>query len=262
MPKRLVLPVCALLLLTAAHAGGGPTFHWERIRVLHALPSQVFARLGLTHITKRGYTRDGAKKTDPDPTFPPGVLDVVPMDEDKLLLARGTDNGLTQLRQRVLAADIAAQRWHLTVTLTRPGGEDILAAQDVASAATDAPTVIALSVNGEMLNYQLRVHVNPDGELSVACQSGVPLPPAPAEMPGPNAPAVFTPTLAWATPDSKSVKPGETVVFEDREADRKAARAKVGRAPNGSSGNFAVRVTIAAVPLPAAPAPPEHAPAL
>ncbi len=68
-------------------------------------PTAVFARLGLTHSTKNGYTRDG-KRGVPDPTFPPGLTDVVPSDAEHLLLVRGTTGGLSLFRSRVAAADV------------------------------------------------------------------------------------------------------------------------------------------------------------
>ena len=71
--------------------------HWEKIHVYPPRALGRLRRLGLTHSTKNGYTRDG-KQGVPDPTFPPGLTDVVPYDADKLLLVRGTTGGLSLFR--------------------------------------------------------------------------------------------------------------------------------------------------------------------
>ena len=88
--------------------------HWGRILVTSAAPSKVFATLGLTHMTRHGYTRDGQRKGKPDPGFPPGLTDVVPFDADHVFLARGTAQGLAAFRARVDAA--AAQLAALPAT--------------------------------------------------------------------------------------------------------------------------------------------------
>ena len=64
-----LLPVALILVGAAsAQARSSNGLHWERIHTHNAAPSVVFAKLGLTHSTKNGYTRDG-KQGVPDPTF-------------------------------------------------------------------------------------------------------------------------------------------------------------------------------------------------
>ena len=90
---KIALSCLALGLAGRARVRPQPNgFHWERLHVAHAEPTEVFARLGLTHITRLGYTR--GQKKDPDPTFPPGLTDVVPYDAGHTLLVRGTAAGV------------------------------------------------------------------------------------------------------------------------------------------------------------------------
>ncbi len=243
--------LCLLACLPCAHAARA-AYRWERIAVTRVLPSQVFNRLGLTHLTRRGYTRDGAKKGDPDPTFPDGLTDVVPSDTERVLLVRGTPEGLTQFRARVdaMQTQIAGERWHVTAQLVRPdaAGDAPLGEPVSVEAPDDAPLLLALGPADVLRSYQLRVHVEAGGALSVSCQTGI-------TLPAPVAP-VWTPSAVWLPGASRPVLPGTLVLFEDTAAARRLARQKMGLPPEPTAEDYAVRVTVTpVVPVAAASSP-------
>lgn len=241
-----------------------PEFHWEKMTVTLTPPSQVFARLGMTHFTRLGYTRDGHKKTDPDPTFPLGLTDVVPQDKERILLVRGTDEGLAQFRVRVnaMAEQIVTERWHLILELlpVREETHDlgVPVEQDLPS---ERPTSVALGEISGLHIYQFNVHVNPNGTLTVACRVGLPLPAPPAAGNAPLAggPAVLLPMLVWTDATVKTTPPGGTLLFDDLAAGRRALRRRVGLhdEPPASDGDqdYRVRVTVSAPPIPVTPSP-------
>lgn len=251
------------LLLEAGLAWGrrpAPTpYHWERINVTQVLPSQIFAKLGLTHSTRYGFTRDGHNKKTPDPTFPPGLTDVVPYDADHLLLVRGTTQGLTEFRARVQATEseiVATGRWHVTVDLMpeQAGGSPIglSVQQDVVS---DIPFLVTVGEAGNFHTYQLQLHSS-RGVQTVTCQSSLALPAATA------AHAVWTPTQVWTPVLMQTVPPTDTVIFSDLAADRQAARSRIGMSPEPNAQDYQVRLVVTApstpvvpVTLPAAPPP-------
>lgn len=266
MSKPFSVASMLLFLALLAHAparAGKPMFRWERMTVSQVAPSSVYARLGLTHNTRHGYTRDGFKKTDPDPDFPPGLTDVVPMDREHVLLVRGTDVGLAQFRARVAmtAEQMATEKWHLTLQLlTKEGGTPLGPAieQDLPD---DRPTALALGETTGLHIYSFVVHVKADGSLTVTCRSGLPLP-TPSGAAG-----VLAPTLVWTEVVSKATPPGGTVVFEDPALARQVLRRKVGLAPEIAGTDYQVRVTVAAPPgsafvmpqaVPQTPPPPEE----
>ena len=183
-----------------------------------------FARLGLTHITRHGYTR--GQKRDPDPTFPPGLTDVVPYDAGHTLLVRGTAQGVAEFRQRVAAADVAAPHWQLSLTLLRRDGEDyqVLAGHNQ-EVADDTPLAVAFDTTGQFPQYQVRVRVNHDGSLAVTFRTALSL------APPPGATTVLVPTQVWTPPLTKDVRVGDTLTFDDLAADRAAARQKLGQPP-------------------------------
>ncbi len=100
-----------------------------------------------------------------------------------------------------------------------------------------------------------RTHANTDGSLWVACRVSLPLPSPP--VPSPDAPAsaaVFVPDRVWTDPDSRKVRPGETIVFTDFAVNRQAASRKLGATGTDTSDDYTLRVTL--TPMPAAAAPP------
>lgn len=253
----------SLLLLTVpltTIAARPPGAHWERLPITRALPSQVFARLGIGHITRRGYTRDGAKKTDPDPTFPLGLTDVVPLDAEHLLLVRGTDAGLAAFKVQVAEAQIqmTTVRWHVAAQLVQaqngtPISVGLPAAQD---APDDAPVTLMLGAQGNF-PYQVRVLPNAQGLLKIVWQRGLPLSGAAA------APGVLSTDVAWSAAISRSITPGGTTTFDDLAADRVAARRALGLSSEMLGGDYGVRLTVTpivpsapALPVPLSPVPP------
>lgn len=251
-------------MLGMASWGAKPEFHWEKMTVTQTLPSQVFARLGLTHFTRLGYTRDGHKKTDPDPTFPAGLTDVVPQDKEHILLVRGTTEGLAQFRARVtaMAEQIVTERWHLKLELLpkREGATDLgdPVEQDLPS---ERPTSVALGEVRGLHIYQFNVHVNPNGTLTLACRVGLPLPAPPATGAAPEVgvPAVLVPTLVWTNAATKTIPLGGTAVFDDLASGRQALRRRVGLPdePTVTDGStdYQIRVTVTS-PVAAPEAPP------
>lgn len=225
-----------------AHARPAPV-HWERIHVYHLAPTVVFAKLGLTHSVKNGHTRDG-KHGIPDPTFPPGLTDVVPYDSAKLLIVRGTTGGLTLFRSRVAAADIPAQPLHLHAELTRRQGDGAVpfGTADQDEKGNSLPLQVSLGDGAAARIYQITTRPDPDGTFWVACRISLPLPPPPAAD-GP-APAVFVPIRVWTDPLSRKLRPGETAVFEDLASFRRAAGRKLGATGPDTADDYTLRVTL------------------
>lgn len=261
-PRRLcllLLTACAALLAAPVQARA-PALIWEKMHVFHALPSVVFARLGLTHSTRNGYTRDG-KRGIPDPGFPPGLTDVVPSDAERLLLVRGTAGGLSLFHSRVAAADVQIPSLHLNVQLTRredPEGTPPLE-QEMDNVQDSVPVQVALGEGEASWVYQIKTHANSDGSLWVACRVSLPLPPPPASgAEGPSPAAVFIPDRVWTDPASRKIRLGETAIFNDLAADRLAAsrKLKLGETVTNIGDNYTLRVTLtpekaAAMPDPA-----------
>ncbi len=135
----------------------------------------VFARLGLTHSTRNGHTRDG-KRGVPDPDFPPGLTDVVPVDAEQVLLARGTTGGLDLFRSRVAAADVQLPPLHLKAELTRSGdaeGTPPLTAGDGQRAGRRSPPRQSGRRRAARV-YQIKTHANADGSRGSPAASACP----------------------------------------------------------------------------------------
>lgn len=254
--QRLFLAATLTAICAAPAAARPAPFHWERIHVSHLLPSALFAKLGLTHITRNGDTRDG-KKGVPDPTFPPGLTDVVPYDADKLLLARGTAQGLSLFRLRVSAADVARLPLHLVASLTRHQGADDppvgVAEQD---GLTDGvPTELHVGDGDAARVYQIKVRANADGSYWVACRASLPLP-APPDASAPAIADVFVPDRIWTTPLSRKARLGEAVVFPDLASVREAAARKLAAPGPDTPDDYTLQVILTrqdAPPLEPAP---------
>lgn len=244
--QRLFLIAPAILLSTGAVIARPPALHWEKIHVYHLAPSVVFAKLGLTHSTKNGHTRDG-KHGVADPNFPPGLTDVVPSDLDKLLLARGTTGGLSLFRSRVAAADVPSLPLHLHAELTRrqEGEETPFGMLEVEGKGDGLPNQLSLGDADSARVYQITTRANADGTIWVACRISLPLPPPPtAPADGTAAPAsVFVPERVWTDPLSRKIRPGETAVFEDLASFRQAAGRKLGTTGTDTSDDYTLRVT-------------------
>ncbi len=240
-----ILPVFSSVLASPL-AARPPVVRWEKISVSHAAATVVFARLGLTHSTRNGHTRDG-KQGIADPNFPPGLTDVVPNDAERVLLARGTEGGLSLFRSRVAAADIAVPPVHLKAELLQRNGtqETLLGSQEI-EAVTDAqPYLLALGADGAKRVYQITTRLNPDGSFWIACRVSLPLPPgpaAPADAPAPS--AVFVPNEVWTDPLSRKVRPGEIAVFPDLATTRQAASRRLGVTGADAAGDYTLRVTL------------------
>ena len=241
--QRLFFVVFAVFFAVSAEARPTNGLHWERIHVYQIEPSVVFAKLGLTHSTKNGYTRDG-KQGVPDPTFPPGLTDVVPYDAEKLLLVRGTENGLNLFRVRVSAADRVIAPVHLHAELTRAGADAAaLGTQDAGNVADGVRTQVSLGEGSAARVYQITERANLDGTVWVACRVSLPLPDQSALAPtGP----VFIPERIWTDPMSRKVHLGETVQFDDIASVRQAAAKKLGAAGPDAADDYALRVTLTA----------------
>ncbi len=242
--QRLFL-TATLTALCAAPAFARPApFRWERIHVLHLLPSALFAKLGLTHITRNGDTRDG-KQGVPDPRFPPGLTDVVPYDADRLLLARGTAEGLYLFRLRVVAADVEPLPLHLTAALTRRAGTDDLpvGTAEQEGVGDGVPTELHVGDGGAARVYQIKVRANADGSYWVACRASLPLP-TPPDAASPALADVFVPDRIWTTPISRKVRAGEAATFPDLASTRRAEARKLTAVGADTPDDYTLRVTL------------------
>lgn len=244
---RTVVCCLAAVLLAApgfAHSTGG--FHWEKLHVYNTTPSEVFAKLGLTHITRHGYTR--GQKRDPDPSFPPGLTDVVPYDPGHTLLVRGTKTGVALFRERVLAADVPAPRWQAAFTLLRKDRDDDqyqTVAGENKEIVADTPLTVAFSSDGRYPECQVRVRVNRDGTLAVTCRAAHALTPQAAGA----STGVLVPTQVWTVSVTKDMRLGDTLTFDDTPATRRT----LGQAAQDVADDYQVQVQI--TPETAAPAP-------
>ena len=241
--QRLFLVVFVLLGTASVQARPTNGLHWERIRVYKIEPSVVFAKLGLTHSTKNGYTRDG-KQGVPDPTFPPGLTDVVPYDADKLLLVRGTPGGLQLFRARVSAADRLNPPVHLHAELASPGADGTpIGVQDIGGVGDGVRTQVSLGEGDAARVYQITQRANPDGTLWIACRVSLPLPDQSGLAPtGP----VFIPERIWTDPMSRKARLGETVQFDDLASVRQAAARRLGATGADAGEDYVLRVRLTA----------------
>ncbi len=240
LPALLALTLGFLNPPASAKPNGG--YLWEKIHVTQQLPTAIFARLGLTHSTRNGLTRDG-KKDVPDPTFPAGMTDIVPYDAEKLFIIRGTAAGRTAFRARVQAADVPIPPVTLHAELARRtnGTEDSLATVDQEGVIDRRPAILTLGDGAAARVYEITTRQNADGTLWVACRIGLPLPPPPTGDAGTG--AVFVPTQVWTTPLSRRVRPGETVTFEDLASFRQAAMRKLGLSQSDTPDDYVLRLT-------------------
>ncbi len=239
-----LFPVALIFMGAAsvqAHSTNG--LRWERIHTYNAAPSVVFAKLGLTHSTKNGYTRDG-KQGVPDPTFPPGLTDVVPYDADKLLLVRGTPGGVQLFRTRVSAADRLNPPVHLHAELSYLGAEGtLIGTQDAGGVGDGIRTEISLGDGDRVRVYQITERANLDGTVWIALRVSLPLPDQSNRSPtGP----VFIPERIWTDPMSRKVRLGETVQFDDLASVRQAAARRLGSAGADAAEDYVLRVTLTA----------------
>ncbi len=239
--QRLFL-VVLLTFIAGFPVSARPTsgLRWEKIHVYNTSPTVVFAKLGLTHSTKNGYTRDG-KHGVPDPGFPPGLTDVVPYDAEKLLLVRGTPGGLSVFRARVAAADVRSLPLHLHAELSHLGADGVIGTQEVEGLSEGVPTQIVLGDGDAPRVYQITERANPDGTVWVACRVSLPLPDQSSLAPsGP----VFIPERIWTDPLSRKVHPGETAQFNDLASVRQAAARKLGATGTDAGEDYTLRITL------------------
>jgi hypothetical protein len=242
--KKILLSVSAGLLLAAPSLARPAGLHWEKLHVTYAEPSEVFARLGLTHSTRFGHTL--GQKRVPDPGFPPGLTDVIPYDPGHTLLVRGTAAGVAQFRLRVAAADVPAPRWQVTLTLTSKNTDDGDTAPALAmqskEVTADVPAVVSFNTDGQMPQYQITLHMNRDGTLAVTRRTALSLsapPPGPAQAAG-----VFVPSQVWTAPISEDMRVGDTLSFDDLAADRAAALQQLGPPGSDQSGDYQVEIQV------------------
>ena len=256
LPWQRLFLTTTLTVLSAGSVFARPTaLHWEKIHVYHLAPTLVFAKLGLTHSTKNGLTRDG-KQGVPDPTFPPGMTDIVPYDAEKLLIVRGTTGGLSLFRTRVAAADVPAPPLLLHAELTRrEDGADVAFGMTEQDSLTDGIAhQISLGEGDTARVYQITTRTKADGSVWVACRISLPLPTPPATAgDGATPEAVFTPVRVWTDPLSRKIRLGETAVFEDLASFRHTAERKLGTSGTDTNDDYTLRVTLTAVPPQTAP---------
>ena len=241
--QRIFLLAALTLLASSAPGRSSHGLRWERIHVYRVTPTVVFAKLGLTHSTKNGYTRDGRQGV-PDPTFPPGLTDVVPYNAEKVLIVRGTDSGLSLFRARVSAADVSSVPMHLHAELQGAGtatDEAAPATADQDGVRDGVPCQISLGDGDAARVYQVTERANPDGSYWIACRVSLPLPLQPELAPtGP----VFIPERIWADPLSRKIRPGETASFDDLGAVRRAAALRLGAGGTDAGADYQLKITL------------------
>jgi len=253
--QRLFFITATALSAGVAHARPA-TVHWEKIHVYHLAPTVVFAKLGLTHSVKNGHTRDGRQGV-PDPTFPPGLTDVVPYDADHLLIVRGTTGGLSLFRSRVAAADVPSPPLGLTASLTQHQGTEDLPVGTTEQVEISDSIPAELHLGGRI--YQIKGRASADGSYWIACRISLPLPTRPAVSADGTGGAVFVPERVWTDPLSRRLRPGETAVFEDLASFRQAASRRLGATGTDTNDDYTLRVTL--TPITAAPiTPPDSHP--
>ena len=239
--RFVLMTVLAAQWTGAAHARPVPIHvHWEKIHVYNLAPTAVFAKLGLTHSVKNGYTRDG-KQGVADPTFPPGLTDVVPYDAAKTLIVRGTTGGLSLFRSRVLAADVPSRPISFTASLTQRQETDEVPAGATEPSQVNDSIPTELHIGGRI--YQIKAHTNADGSLWVACRVSLPLPLPPTAQETVPA-AVFVPERVWTDPLSRHLHLGETAVFEDLASSRSSASHKLGATGPDATNDYTLRITL------------------
>jgi hypothetical protein len=254
LPWQRLFLTATITLLSAGSVFARPTaLYWEKIHVYHLAPTLVFAKLGLTHSTKNGLTRDG-KKGVPDPTFPPGMTDIVPYDTERLLIVRGTTGGLSLFRTRVAAADVPAPPLLLHAELTRreEGADVPFGTVDLDGLTDGIAHQISLGKEDTARVYQITTRLKADGSVWVACRISLPLPSATAND-GAAPEAVFTPMRVWTDPLSRKIRLGETAVFEDLASFRHTAEHKLGTSGTDTNDDYTLRVMLTAVPPQTAP---------
>ena len=211
MKKIIGLSIALFMLCASGALARPPALRWEKLRITNAQPSQIFARLGLTHSTRNGRTRDG-KKGVPDPGFPMGLTDVVPSDTDHFLIIRGTEDGRTQFRRRVASLDVVVKTLHGTVELV--SGSDptgiAVASKDLLSVIADRAFPVTLNDANGSRQYQINVHVNPNGWYLLSLRRGISLVAPPS-----SGSAVYVPSLAFTDPVTKLVRPGDAATYAD-----------------------------------------------
>lgn len=247
--RRIIAAGAAGLALAApALARDVAGLRWERIHVYYAQPSQVFSRLGLDHITRYGHTL--GQKRVPDPTFPPGLTDVVPFDPDHTLLVRGTAAGVAQFRQRVEAVDIPEPHWQATLTLLQlssdAGVPAKVLAQQTQEMVGDTPLVVSFATDGTLPQYQLTVHLGKEGALTLTHRAALTIPAATAADATPD---VFVPSQVWTRAMTDPLSPALALTFSDLAADRR----QIGQPADENTGDYQVQIQLS--PEPATPAP-------
>ena len=248
--QRLSLTVTLTALASAPVSARTTPMVWEKIHILHTLPSVVFTRLGLTHSTRNGYTRDG-KHGVPDPSFPPGLTDVIPYDTDRLMLVRGTIGGLDLFRLRVQAADVPVTPLRLHAELTRRRGdeEEAVGTVDLDEKSDSIPFQISLGEGDAARVYQIKIRADAGSTYWVGCRVSLPLPPAPAT----TGAAVFVPERVWTDQDSRKTSLGMVVVYQDKAANRQAAGKKLGATGTDTSDDYVLRLTLQSPATPPQP---------
>lgn len=205
--KAKLVSAIAVLAFVVNPAFSSTPLHWERIHVYHALPSQVFQKLGLTHNTRYGHNL-GSKRQESDPSFPVGLTDVVPYDIEDVLIVRGTLTGLRQFRRTVASADVPLKVYSLTSQLI----EEDTDGSTKTIATNENPLVVAgheVTVTlGSEQSHTFLVKLDPasgDGTL-VTEQAAIPI------ISSPHA-ATYLPPLAWTRPIVKTMSATEPANF-------------------------------------------------
>ena len=266
MPRFLFFLVCLFLLTLSPALCARDPMQWERLHT-RSVPTRLLARLGITHITRFGYTRDGNQKNEPDPTFPPGLTDVVPLDATHTLLVRGTATGRVAFRARMTRQDtlMLLPRVHLVAALlpvpvspvtngeADPNGPPPAtqeappdSAATVTVDAPDAPFVVAVPDAAATRLYQVDVDDAPGGYL-VRVQMNLVSPTSIGVTTGPSTPPV------WSTPQTFRVPANAPAFWKDEATFRDSERRRLHLpAPVAPESDLFLRLVITPIGGPAA----------
>lgn len=167
--RSFVLLLALLSLGTAA-----PAVETARIPLTHILPSRVTQMLA---DPKAAFLETGAaEKTSPASLIPSGVESIAPNDPQKLLIVRGTAQGIAEVKGILRLIDIAARPVRMTVRLIR-FRKDAMGAvtkdslsEIEAGSFNNEPVRVPIQVDGQSFSAMIQPRINGDNSVTVYSQ--------------------------------------------------------------------------------------------
>lgn len=246
--SRALFGLLLIVLLIPAPTLRAQGFYWERIPVVHTLPSHIFSLLGLTHTTRLGYTR-GTKQGVHDSDFPAGMTDIVPYDPMRLLIVRGTVDAVASFRVKIALLDVPQASWTVEMALLDAKSQSVLGSHTEPDVTLDEPEIVNITDGSELHAYRYRLYAAGPGQIAVVLRTGV------ITQTAANVP-VFAPSIVWLDPTSKVVDLGTRALFNDTSAGRAAVRIGLGSTEKDSGVDYIVQVIVSPNTAPVSVAPP------